>query len=117
MTQELGDGLKNARMTQGLSLKAAAEPAGISATYLQKLESGQTKSPSPNVLHRLSKTLNVPYTSLMGLAGYVVPEEAETAASPFEHALSASDLTADERRAVAAFISHLRSQRDKSEES
>ena len=113
MTRELGEGLRNARVTHGLSLKAAAEPARISATYLQKLESGAVQSPSPNVLHRLAKTLNVPYGTLMGLAGYVIPDEGEVAASPFEHALSASDLTSDERRAVAAFIAHLRDQRDK----
>ena len=112
MTGELGQELRNVRRTLGLSLKAAAEPAGISATYLQKLETGEVKTPSPNVLHRLSGALNVPYPDLMELAGYVVPGRGEMAANPFEHALSASDLTAEERSAVAAFIGYLRAGRE-----
>ena len=112
MTGKLGQELRNARRISGLSLKAAAEPAGISATYLQKLETGEVKTPSPNVLHGLSETLNVPYAGLMELAGYVVPDRGEMAASPFEHAFAASDLTAAERSAVAAFVRHLRDQRE-----
>ena len=100
------------RSALGLSLKAVADPAEISTTYLQKLEGGEVKSPSPNVLHRLAETLNVPYPELMRLAGYVVPDGGSENASPFEHALASSDLTADERRAVAAFIAHLRQQRE-----
>ena len=112
VTSELGQELRNVRRTLGRSLKAAATPAGISATYLQKLETGEVKNPSPNVLYGLSETLNVPYPYLMELAGYVVPDRGEIAANPFEHALSASDLTAEERSAVAAFIGFLRAGRE-----
>ena len=111
MTGELGQELRNVRRTLGLSLKSAATPAGISATYLQKLETGEVKNPSPNVLYGLSGTLNVPYPDLMELAGYVVPDRREMAGSPFDHALSASDLTTDERNAVASFIRYLRAER------
>ena len=112
MTDELGQELRNVRHMLGLSLKAAATPAGISATYLQKLETGEVKNPSPNVLHGLSSTLNVPYPDLMELAGYVVPDRNEMAGNPFDHALSASDLTADERTAVVSFIRYLRAERE-----
>ncbi len=111
MTSELGEQLRDVRAALGRSLKAVAEPAEISTTYLQKLEGGEVRNPSPNILHRLAATLNVPYADLMRLAGYVVPDGGTGAASPFEHALASSDLTDDERRAVAAFISHLRDQR------
>jgi hypothetical protein len=49
----------------------------------------------------------------MELAGYVVPEKGAglLAANTFDHALSSSDLTEEERKAVAAFIAHLRDQR------
>ena len=109
---DLGQELRSVRLTLGLSLKAVAEPSGISAAYLQKLETGDVKNPSPNVLHRLSATLNVPYAGLMERAGYVVPDKGEAPASPFSFALSAANLTAAERRAVAAFIAHLRDQRE-----
>lgn len=111
MASELGEQLRSVRSALGLSLKAVAEPAEISTTYLQKLEGGEVRNPSPNILHRLAATLNVPYSELMRLAGYVVPDGGSGSASPFEHALASSDLSDDERRAVAAFISHLRNQR------
>jgi hypothetical protein len=48
----------------------------------------------------------------MELAGYVVPETGGVlAANTFDHALSSSDLTEEERKAVAAFIALLREQR------
>lgn len=107
----LGQELRSLRLALGRSLKAVAEPSEISGAYLQKLEAGEVKNPSPNVLYRLSRTLNVQYAALMECAGYVVPDKGEAPAGPVSFALSAPDLTAAERRAVAAFITHLRDQR------
>lgn len=112
MGSSLGDQLKAVRQVLGLSLKVAAERADISTAYLQKLEGGEVGQPSPHVLHRLAAVLDVPYAQLMELVGYIVPEaEGIAAGSPFDHALSSADLSADERKAVAAFIAHLRDQR------
>jgi len=112
MGNSLGDQLREVRQIRGLALKAVAEPAKISIAYLQKLEGGDVQQPNPNVLHRLAKVLEIPYSTLMELAGYVVPENGGVlAANTFDHALSSSDLTEEERRAVAAFIAHLRDQR------
>jgi HTH-type transcriptional regulator, competence development regulator len=109
----LGDQLRSVRQIRGLSLKAVSEPAGISTAYLQKLEGGEVRQPSPHILHRLGEVLDVPYTTLMELAGYVVPKrEATLAGNSFDHALNSADLTDNERKAVAAFIAHLREQRD-----
>ena len=113
MTNPLGDQLRAIRQVRGLSLKAVAEPAQISTAYLQKLEGGDVRQPSPHVLHRLGEVLEVPYSTLMELAGYVVPEKGGVlAGTTFDHALSSADLSDDERKAVAAFIAHLRDQRD-----
>ena len=112
MSKRLGDHLRSVRKIRGLSLKAVAEPADISTAYLQKLEGGEVRQPSPNVLHRLAHELEVPYASLMELAGYVVPEkEGGHAANSLDHAFNSSDLSDNERKAVAAFVSHLREQR------
>jgi transcriptional regulator with XRE-family HTH domain len=109
----LGGELRSFRQLKGLSLKAVATAASISTAYLQKLEGGDVQQPSPHVLYRLADALDVPYASLMQLAGYVVPAgEPVLASNAFDHALNAGDLTEEERRAVAAFIAHLRSQRD-----
>ncbi|BBX28500.1 helix-turn-helix domain-containing protein [Mycolicibacterium alvei] len=112
MGNALGDQLREVRRIRGLSLKAIAEPAKISVAYLQKLEGGEVQQPNPNVLHRLAAVLEMPYSALMELAGYVVPEAGGLlAATTFDHALSSSDLSEAERKAVAAFIAHLRDQR------
>jgi transcriptional regulator with XRE-family HTH domain len=113
MASPLGDQLREVRQIRGLSLKAVAEPADISVAYLQKLEGGDVRQPSPHVLHRLGRVLEVPYATLMELAGYVVPErDGVLAANTFDHALSSSDLTDDERKAVAAYVALLRQQRN-----
>lgn len=112
MGSPFGDQLREARTIRGLSLKAVAEPAGISVAYLQKLEGGEVRRPSPNILHSLSGVLDVPYSALMELVGYVMPQgDGVLKANTFDHALSSSDLTDDERRAVAAYIALLRQQR------
>lgn len=112
MGSSLGDRLRQVRQIRGLSLKAVAEPAKISIAYLQKLEGGDVQQPSPNVLHRLGGVLEIPYPTLMELAGYVVPEkDGVLAANTFDHALSSSDLSEEERQAVAAYIALLRQQR------
>lgn len=112
MSSPLGDQLRSVRDVRGLSLKAVATPAEISTAYLQKLESGDVRQPSPNILHRLAGVLDIPYATLMELAGYVMPgAEGATGADAFDHALSSENLTEAERRAVAAFIRHLRETR------
>jgi len=89
-----------------------AGEAGISTAYLQKLETGDVQNPSPNVLHAIAQVLDVSYSTLMELAGYVVPgSEDAGSVDTFDHALASADLTDAERRAVAAFIAHLRETR------
>ena len=70
-SQLLGEELKMMRQLQQLSLAAVAEPANISSAYLQKLETGLVKNPSPRVLMRLADVLKCEYDRLMALAGYV----------------------------------------------
>ncbi len=113
MTEELGRQLKTVRQLKGLSLKAVATTAEISVAYLQKLEGGEVRQPSPKVLFRLGRALEVQYNTLMELAGYVVPGADGVLAQPtvFNEALSSADLSEDERKAVVAFIGHLRQQR------
>lgn len=121
MAAGLGQQLKTVRQLKGLSLRAVAAPAEISVAYLQKLEGGEVQQPSPNVLLRLAKVLDVPYETLMELSGYTPPTpagalEALGALAPtdsFAQALNSIDLSEEERKAVAAFVAHLRDQRSK----
>ena len=115
MLNDLGDGLRKARESAGTSLAAVAGPAGISAAYLHKLESGVVNSPSPRVLARLAAALDVSYLNLMELAGYLDEEEFARAgkrgSSPKPHPLAGQQLTPEEWQAVGAFIKMLIAQR------
>jgi transcriptional regulator with XRE-family HTH domain len=108
----LGATLNLARRMKGQSLKAAAEPARISATYLQKIERGDVQDPSPHVIHRLSEALDLSYEDLMELAGYVVPARNGAAlgdfGGPLAQALSNEPMTAEESQALAEYLSFLR---------
>jgi transcriptional regulator with XRE-family HTH domain len=101
----LGDRLRRAR--QNRSLTEVATAAGISTAYLQKLEAGAVRQPSPNVLHQLADALAISYADLMRLAGYVVPGERTSAKRPrneLRYALSSEELTAEEARELAEYL-------------
>jgi HTH-type transcriptional regulator, competence development regulator len=112
---ELGNKLREVRELKGLSLAAVAKPAGMSPTALQKLERGEVESPSPHRLHALAERLDVSYTDLMGLAGYLVPREdeddqARQRANVLLQALSSQDMTEEELAEVAEYLAFKRQQ-------
>jgi transcriptional regulator with XRE-family HTH domain len=98
----LGERLRRARKRRSLTEVAAA--AKISTAYLQKLEAGAVKQPSPNVLHQLADALPVSYAELMQLAGYVVPGERPSARNELRYALSSEELTDEEARELAEYL-------------
>ena len=73
MGVSIGVVLRQAREVRGRSSVETARSAGISSAYLSKLENDAVKRPSPEVLHRLSEVLGVPYAELMALVGHPVP--------------------------------------------
>jgi transcriptional regulator with XRE-family HTH domain len=121
MARTLGEELKAVREVKGLSLAAVAGPAGMSATYLQKLERGEVESPSPHRLHRLAEVLELDYADLMEAAGYIVPRQSngnpEQRHSLLEQALSAEDLTEDELTDLAEYLAFKRQQKARREPS
>ena len=111
--KELAVRLRGLRDLRGLSLRGTAEPAGISPAYLQKLERGAVESPSPHALHALAEVLDTPYSDLMALAGYAVPEAPEGRRGPMLIASerSAEPLEGDEAQKLSDYLSFLRHQR------
>ena len=111
MLTGLGAELLRARQSGEWSLEAVARPAGISATYLLKLERGTVNNPSPRVLARIAAVLGVPYLRLMELAGYLDEAQlAELRRSGREsrpHPLAGQQLTTAEWRRVGEFIAQL----------
>ncbi len=113
--RELGQRLREVRTMRGWSLREAAEKGDISPAYLQKLEHAQVQNPSPHVLYGLAEQLRMPYSSLMELAGYVVPSDGDDRAAlpninPLAYALSSEDLTEAEAEALAQYLAWYRSQ-------
>lgn len=100
---------------RGLSLKAVADPARISAAYLQKLERGDVGEPSPHILYRVADVLGLSYVRLMRLAGYIVPTGSrkgdESKAGTIGFALSSEAVTEEEAQALAEYLAFLRSRR------
>jgi transcriptional regulator with XRE-family HTH domain len=103
----LGPTLRELREFSGKTLKAIAEPSGISTAYLQKLERGDVKSPSPKVLYGLAQTLGANYLELMRRTGYVVPGGAAEGKT-LAHALSSEGLTEQEAEALTTYLQLLR---------
>jgi len=58
--------LKTLREKKGLSQVTLAARAKVGRTYIVKLESGDKKNPSLEILQRLAKALGVPVTELLG---------------------------------------------------
>jgi HTH-type transcriptional regulator, competence development regulator len=113
--KDLGEQLREVRDLKGLSLAAVAKPAGMSPTALQKLERGEVESPSPHRLHKLAEVLDVSYTDLMELAGYIVPREdrgdpIRERANVLLQALSSDGLTGEELADLADFLAFKRQQ-------
>lgn len=128
LARTLGSEIRKVRELRGLSLNAAATPAGFSATYLQKLERDQVESPSPHRLHRLAEALGLDYADLFRLAGYPLPSSArthdgeadslvDTAGEPDSGSLlrkafqSPEFITDEELDHVAHYLAFLRNQR------
>jgi HTH-type transcriptional regulator, competence development regulator len=105
---DLGTRLREVRVLRGMSLSAVARGAAISTAYLQKLEAGGVKQPSPKVLHQLAEALELDYAALMWLAGYVVPGAAQgssrRARNRLIHALGSEELTDEEARELARYL-------------
>ncbi len=93
---------------RGLSSADAAQAAGISAAYLNRLEGDGVKRPSPPVLHWLSEALAVPYAALMRLTGYRVPGESERRPAAGVGAALFADLTDDEREELVEYLAWYR---------
>lgn len=67
---DIGDLIKDRRLSKGWSKRALAEKAGISHSEVHRIESGERVNPSVPVLNALAEVLGVPKDDLLRLAGY-----------------------------------------------
>lgn len=66
---KIGEFIRSKRKEKNLTLKQLAKEIGLSHTYLSQIELGDRKA-SPDILNKMSKTLDVPHQYLMEKAGY-----------------------------------------------
>jgi transcriptional regulator with XRE-family HTH domain len=109
MLVAMGEALREGRKARKASLETIAGEARISAPYLLKLERGGVNSPSPRVLARVARAVDIPYLRLMELAGYLDEEEfaALDDRVPKPHPLAGQSLSKEEWKEVGSFIASL----------
>jgi len=71
----LGDLLRMRREATGLSLTQMAKEFGISHTYLGRLERGEYAHPTPVILGRIARGLQVHLADLYALSGITLPTD------------------------------------------
>jgi transcriptional regulator with XRE-family HTH domain len=111
--QTLGQFLKNAREKQGLSLRAVEKVTGISNPYLSQLEGNKIKQPSPTLLHKLCELYEVPYSTVMELAGYPTTTTDSAPSRQSRIATRLGQITSEEEEALVEYLEFLRSRRKK----
>jgi transcriptional regulator with XRE-family HTH domain len=80
----LGDVLRDARLTRGLTLREVSAEARVSLGYISEIERGQ-KEASSELLASLCSALDVPLSSVLSdVSRAVAVEEASVAATPIE---------------------------------
>lgn len=106
----LGELLRRARKARGLTLEELAALAGVSRSYLHRLEAGAAARPSLGVLEGVSRALGVDYAALARVAGHHLP--APPSVDPWRQAvierLLADDPTEDELQELIRFLRFIR---------
>lgn len=75
MTEQFGEHVRRRRQECGLGLRETARRAGISATFLSRVETNAEKAlPSEEVIRKLAGILNDDFDELMVLAGRISSE-------------------------------------------
>jgi transcriptional regulator with XRE-family HTH domain len=100
----LGGLIRKQREVAALPMRQLADAVGISNPYLSQIERG-LRAPSEAVLDAIASTLHTTADALYSQAGFVEPEDADTAATPDSGLLDAiscaAELTATQRKALA----------------
>ncbi|MBT2641728.1 helix-turn-helix domain-containing protein [Bacillus sp. ISL-41] len=70
-SKEFGEYLRSLRKRKGLTINQLEELSGISNAYISQIETGKRRTPSPEILQKLSSHLGVSHEHLMQKAGYM----------------------------------------------
>lgn len=111
----LGITIKEARKRNGFTLKQVEDALGISNAYLSQLENEKIKSPSANILYKLSSLYGVQLKDLLASAGMIEKKEESLTSEHSDFveriAFSSENMSADERAEVLRFLEYLKSKK------
>jgi HTH-type transcriptional regulator, competence development regulator len=113
----LGDLLADARARRKLTLRAVQASVGISNAYLSQLETGKVQSPSPIVLHKLSELYELPYETVMEVAGYPPRRSSKADAPTDQLAARIGTTTPEEEDALVEYLRFIRLQKGRRDRS
>jgi transcriptional regulator with XRE-family HTH domain len=88
----------------------------VSNAYLNQIETGKIRQPSPNVLYTLAEAYHADYHVLMRLAGYVTEGRNDADKHGRASTLAELNLSEGEERQLLHFLGYIRSQGSKPRE-
>lgn len=74
--QDLGTIVKRQRNRLGFTITELAPKSGVSPSHIARIEKDE-RYPSPNILRKIAKPLNIDEQELFNLAGYLPVKEAD----------------------------------------
>lgn len=77
-SNNLGELLRQQRITEGLTLQELAKMSGVSPSHLGRIERGE-RFPSAHVLRKIAEPLGFDENELFTLAGYLSPQSSRIA--------------------------------------
>ncbi|HNR90511.1 MAG TPA: response regulator [Spirochaetota bacterium] len=72
--KNLGTFIKAARKRTAITIREAEKRSGVSNAYLNQIENGRIKRPSPDILSKIGALYDLPYDVLLHKAGYTLPD-------------------------------------------
>lgn len=111
----LGEHLAAIRADRKLSLRRVEELTNkqVSNPYLNQIETGKIRQPSPNVLYILASVYNASYERMMELAGYTNAKPTTDARHGKLATLSELNLTDGEELELARYLQFIRAKEAK----
>ena len=107
MSPTFGQTLRSQRHKVGKDLKVIAAETGISQSQLSHMELGRVSRPRPKSLERMALAYDIPYETLMILAGYAPTAPKPSLDLPAFIIEASAILTSEDWELLRGIVGHL----------
>lgn len=104
--------LREKRLDLGLTLRKVEDLTGISNAYISQVENAKIIQPTPKILRKLSDCYELSYSRLLEMAGHPIITNSSSTVQ-FRTSSRLIDITIDEEKELAEYLTFLRSRRRK----